>query len=111
VLRSIGSCSQDHPAGSRLTFHSTNTCEGRASEPVPTLHDIITSQRNSIIRKNINAYRGFLVIGHVSKGSGGRVYGQAQFMKNFHLAAPKLSKWQLSVVVSTYVITLPANLN
>jgi hypothetical protein len=73
VLRSIDSCSQDHPAGSRLTFHSANTCARRASEPVPTLHSIITSQHASIIKKNINAYRGFLVIRHVSKGSGGGV--------------------------------------
>jgi hypothetical protein len=111
VLRSIDSCSQDHPPSSRLTFHSANTCEGRASGHVPTLHSIIASQHASIIRNNINAYRKFLVIWHASKGSGLGVLGQAQSMINFHLAAPKLSIWQLNIAVRTDVITLSANLN
>jgi hypothetical protein len=44
-------------------------------------------------------------------GIGGGILGQAQSMINFHLATPKLSMWQLSVVVNTDVITLSANLN
>jgi len=104
VGAALDSCSPDHPPGSRLTFHSANTCAGRASGRVPTLHSIITSQHPSIIRNNINAYRGCLVMWHAWKGSGGGVIGQAQSMINFHLEAPKLSRWQLSIAVSTGVL-------
>ena len=111
MLPCLDSCSQDHPPGSRLTFHSANTCAGRASGRVPTLHGIITSQHASIITNNTNAYRGFLVIRHVSKGSVGGIVGQAQSTINFHLAALKLSMWQLSVAVGTDAIVLSINLN